>query len=425
MLVALSGGADSVALLSALTRLGYLCIAAHCNFRLRGEESLRDMRHAEAIAARLGVDIYIREFDVPRRMRQTGESIEMACRELRYEWFHQLLDRDYSQAVAVAHHREDNIETFFLNLLRSSGIAGLTGMDYRNGYVVRPMLDASRAEIERYLADIGLTYITDSSNASNDFKRNRLRNIVLPLLDEHFPGATDAVLSTMRHLTETKSLMDSMLERATAGYTVDDSAFDIASLLRENPEPTAAIMLYELLKPMGLNRTQSDNILRAVAGGNTGLTFKIDSRRFAELDRGILSLHDTTGKNTDETSYAVSLNRDILVPVHIGVTPHAVTEFKPTRNPGVMYLDTKALTGEPVFEIRHPRRGDRMKPFGMTGERLISDILKDAKYTSAQKRETWLLTRNDVVLWVIGLRSSAHFTVTPDTRRYLRLELSP
>ena len=141
VIVAVSGGADSVALLAALTDLGYDCVAAHCNFHLRGAESMRDMRHVEDITAQIGVDLYIKDFDVDARRKETGESLEMACRELRYDWFMELLDRDFAQAIAVGHHKEDQAETFFLNLMRGSGVAGLSGMRYRNGLVVRPLLD--------------------------------------------------------------------------------------------------------------------------------------------------------------------------------------------------------------------------------------------------------------------------------------------
>ena len=188
VVVAVSGGADSVALLSVLLELGYDCLAAHCNFGLRGAESVRDMRHVESLADRLGVDLCVRDFDVAARRADTGESVEMACRELRYEWFYELVDRERAQAIAVGHHAEDQLETLFLNLLRGTGITGLRGMRPRNGHVVRPMLECTRAEIEDYLHTRGLDWVTDSTNASDDFTRNRLRNRLLPLVDELFDG---------------------------------------------------------------------------------------------------------------------------------------------------------------------------------------------------------------------------------------------
>lgn len=420
VLVALSGGADSVALLSALHNLGYECIAAHCNFHLRGAESVRDMRHAEKIAAQIGVNIYIKEFNVAARRKKTGESVEMACRELRYAWFHDLLDRDYSQAIAVAHHREDNVETFFINMLRSSGLTGLTGMDYRRGFVVRPMLDVSRGEIESYLADKGLEYVIDSSNLENDYGRNRIRNEILPLLNERFPGATDAILATMRHLADSRELLMHFVDGVRPLVAADEAAVNVAELLRLHGIPYSRLILFELLKDKGLRFSQIGDIVEAVSNGRTGQRFDIGESRVAELDRGLLTFHYVAP--VDERSFPVSLKRDILVPVHIEVTPHAITEFNPEREPTVMYLDMKALNGKAEFEIRHPRNGDRMRPYGMKGEKLVSDILKDAKFSSAMKRDVWLLTRNGVVLWIIGLRASDHFTLSPRTQRYLQLK---
>ena len=166
IVVALSGGADSVALLSALMSEGYNCVAAHCNFHLRGEESLRDMRFAEEITEKLGVDLYVKDFNVAAAMAETGESVEMACRRLRYYWFDELLTTLRASDVAVGHHMEDNVETFFLNLARGTGIAGLTGMDYRRGNVARPLLDCTSLQVEEYLAECGLEYETDNSNNS-------------------------------------------------------------------------------------------------------------------------------------------------------------------------------------------------------------------------------------------------------------------
>lgn len=422
VIVALSGGADSVALLSVLTSLGYECIAAHCNFHLRGAESIRDMRHAESVARQLGVNIYIKEFNVGERQCATGESVEMACRSLRYEWFHELLDRDYSQAIAVGHHREDNVETFFINLLRSSGLAGLTGMDYRRGFVVRPMLDVCRGDIEAYLADKGLEYVTDSSNAENDFRRNRLRNIVIPMLEQHFPGATEAILATMAHLADSQLIVKHATDRLFGAVDATDNRYDIATLLARDAD-CAELMIYERLKGEGFNRTQVDNMVRAVKSGSTGLHFDLADGRRAELDRGVLTLRSVVARQKQDESYTVSLLHDVLVPMHIQVSPHHILEFKPERNPEVMYLDAAALDGDAVFELRHPRRGDRMRPFGMKGEKLVSDVLKDAKYSTEQKRQAWLLTRNGVILWIIGLRASSHFTVRPRTKRFLRLEI--
>lgn len=417
VIVALSGGADSVALLAALCALGCSCVAAHCNFRLRGAESDRDMRSARDLCAHLGVDCYIKEFDVDARRRATGESVEMACRELRYAWFGDLLDKLRAQCIAVAHHIEDNAESFFLNLLRGSGLAGLTGMRARNGYVARPMLGLTRRQIEDYLASRGLPFVVDSSNASNEYKRNRLRNVVIPTIEEHFPGGMGGVHQSIAHLTDNRRLYDALIEQKRKAY-VTPSAIDIAALVAAEPEPR--ILLYELIKPLGFNMTHASDILASVS--RSGLVFMAGGTAL-ELDRGVLRIN-ASGSLAAEGA-EVSLRRDILAPAHILISEHQVAEFKPGRDPNVAYFDIGVMGGDPKIALRHWQRGDRMTPFGSEGSRLVSDLYANAKYSAADKRGAWLLTRDGVILWAVGLRQSAHFAVTPETRRYLRLEYRP
>lgn len=417
IVVAVSGGADSVALLAALNEEGYECVAAHCNFHLRGEESLRDMRFVENLTQRLGIDLYVRDFDVPAAMAATGESVEMACRRLRYEWFEELLTTLRASDVAVGHHREDNVETFFLNLSRGTGIAGLTGIDYRRGAVVRPLLDCSRAQIEEFLSERGLDFVTDSSNMANDYQRNRLRNVLLPMFEELMPGSLDATERTMSMLGDARRLYDRAVADAADRYgTVASGSIDVGAL---SADPDARILLFELLRPASFSMTHVDNILADPM--RSGAIFRAGGM-CAELSRGTLTIAPDTAPSEQETE--VSLHSDITEPLHIAiemVTPDG--EFRPEISPAVAYLDAKALEGAPRWTLRHWRRGDRMQPFGMKGSRLVSDIFSDAKMTAAQKRDTWLLCRDEKIVWIVGVRASAHYAVGRRTRRYLVLRM--
>ena len=421
VIVAVSGGADSVALLAALDALGYDCVAAHCNFHLRGEESTRDMRFVESLTDRLAIDLYVKDFDVAARCKATGESLEMACRELRYQWFRELLDRDYAQAIAVGHHREDQIETFFLNLLRGSGLAGLAGMRYRNGHVVRPLLDTSRADIEAYLNEKGLSWVVDSTNASDDFARNRLRNRLIPLLAELFPGADAAILKSMAILRENSDFYDHAASRILEKY--EDTAkgeIRVADLL-EN-ERFAPALLFERLRSEGFNRSQTDNIIEAST--RSGGTFRAGRSHIRDLDHGILRApHAGSPATADEKE--INPLHDIFEPIHIQVTHHEVAEFQAERNPSVAYIDERALRGSHRWTLRHWRRGDRMKPYGMKDSKLLSDIFADAHLSPADKKSLWLLLRDDEIVWAVGLRASGLFTIGPGTKRYLRLEYIP
>lgn len=419
VLVALSGGADSVALLSVLLQLGYDCVAMHCNFHLRGEESNRDMRSVQQLTERLGVDLYVKDFDVAARRNLTGESLEMACRELRYQWFFELLDRDRAQAIAVGHHREDQVETFFLNLLRGSGLAGLSGMRHRNEHIVRPLLDVSRREIEDYLTRQGLTWVVDSTNNSDEFARNRLRLRLLPMLEELFPGATDSVLKSMAILRESSDFQGEAVDRTIKPY-MHDGEIDLASLIEH--EPSAPLLLFETLKSEGFNRSQTDDMLQAAR--NQGGSFIARHQHQRDVDHGILRAPHA-GREAEADSVEVSLRREIFTPVHILVSEHHVSEFIPENDVNVAYIDLRAMEGAHRWHLRPWHRGDRMKPFGMTGTKLLSDIFAAAKLSSRQKENVYMLTRDDEIIWAVGLRASAHFTIAPGTKRYLRLQYMP
>lgn len=420
LLVGLSGGADSVALLTALCRLGYDCTAAHCNFHLRGAESQRDMHHASEVARQLSVNIYIRDFDVPARMSSTGESLEMACRELRYEWFAALLDRDMGQALAVGHHREDNIETMLINLLRGTGIAGLTGMAWRRQWVVRPMLDVSRAQIEDYLERQGMTWVNDSTNAVSDVQRNRLRNIVLPVIEEQFPGATGAMLATMERLADARQIYEQTLDSAIATNLREPDTLDLSALMMLNDSHTARMAVFHWLQPKGLNMDHAKAIIRAVSEGHSGKTFGNGNVR-AELDRGILTIVKDTPATPDDC-HMVNLRRDILSPIHIEVSHHHITEFSaPGRDSYTAYLDAEILDRGTVTTLRHISQGDRMIPFGAKGSVLMSKLMKNAGFSAADKRRQWVLTVDGDIVWAPGLKNGALYALTPSTRRYIRL----
>lgn len=420
VIVAVSGGADSLALLSALTKLGYDCIAAHCNFHLRGEESMRDMRHVESVAQRLGTELRIKHFDVAARTSVTGESVEMACRELRYEWFRELLDSERGQAIAVGHHADDNAETFFLNLLRGSGITGLSAMRHRNGDVVRPLLDTTRAMTEAYLRGEGIDFVTDSTNASDAFKRNRLRNRLLPLLEELFPGASAAIRRSISHLNDNRRIYERAVARDTAPYR-DGDDIRLAEMAASDCE--ARTLLFELLHRRGFNISQVDDMLAAVAASRTGLSFDSPAGFRCELDRGVLHLTAAGERRASETCDIDLRRGDILTPVHITVSRHDASEFTPERDPATLYIDERAIDGDHRWQLRPWRKGDRLSPYGMRGSKLVSDIFAEAKLTSGQKRDTWLLTRDGEILWVVGVRGSSLFTVQKDTTRYIKLQL--
>lgn len=428
VVVGVSGGADSVALLFSLHSLGFDVRAAHCNFHLRGEESDRDMHHVMALCSALGVALSVKHFDVAARMEVTGESTEMACRSLRYEWFASLVGSECAQALAVGHHREDQAETLLLNLMRGTGPAGLTGMKpLRTGgpdglTVVRPLLDRSRAEIEAYLRTRGISWITDSSNGSDAYRRNRIRHHLLPLMDKLLPGASDGILRTASQVSEAMALYGSLIDGLRARFMRGNSLY-VAGLARAMG-PQARMALWELLRPGGFNMTQAENILAAAATGASGLRFPA-AGHVAELSRGILSIRVPAPSSGEPEAYPVDLSGDVLTPLRIAVSTHPVSSFASEPFPRlskVAFFDAGAAW-QGHWELRRWRHGDRMIPFGMRGHKLVSDIFAAAKLDARAKREAWLLTCDGAVAWIPGVRNSALFPVGPATRSYIRLEV--
>lgn len=289
IVVGLSGGADSVALLLVLRELGYDCVAAHCNFHLRGEESMRDERFCRDLCAGLGIEFIMQDFDVAQSRELTGESVEMACRRLRYDWWDSLLREGVGHVLAVGHHREDNVETFFLNLLRGSGLAGLKAMMPRNVNTIRPLLDSTKAEIIDYLDSQGVKFVTDSSNLSNDYKRNRLRNIVIPELEKIFPGAAETIAASISHLRDNYALYTDYTDELRSKYMDADGSINLSRLV--TTEKNSRMVLFELLSKVGMNMTQVDNILATINDNGacpvSGRTFRTTAITYL-LDRGKL-----------------------------------------------------------------------------------------------------------------------------------------
>lgn len=412
VIVGLSGGADSVALLLALRSLGYRCVAAHCNFHLRGEESMRDERFCRGLCERNGVDFLMTDFDVDARRRKTGESVEMACRSLRYEWWEGLIAGGKGAVIAVGHHCEDNVETFFLNLLRGSGLAGLKGMMPRSVNVIRPMLDCDKAEILGFLEELGESYVTDSSNLSNDFRRNRLRNVVLPEFEKSFPGMMLSVSDAIEHLRDNYSLYTDYSAELRRKYIRADGVIDLSRLVTS--EKNARMVLYELLSGEGINMSQVENILAAADGSGSspvsGKLFKADTVSYL-LNRGKLVPVSDDDNCTEDGETRVDLTEPPFSSRMMTAAEFFRLRSGKKLDRDAIYLDGRAFAGNPVFILRPWRKGDRFRPYGMKGSRLVSDLLSDAKYSVAEKRRVRILTRNGEILWVVGLRASGLFAV--------------
>lgn len=404
VLVALSGGADSVALLRVLLQLGYACEAAHCNFHLRGEESVRDERFVRDLAERLGVLLHVTHFDTQAYAASKGISIEMAARELRYAWFAERLQACGAKVVAVAHHRDDSVETFLLNLVRGTGIDGLQGIRPVNGAVVRPLLCVSRAEILDYLTSLGQDYVTDSTNLQDEFMRNKLRLHVIPLLETLNPSVSETIAETARRLSDVAVVYHKAMEEAKQRVMPDGETIDILALRRE---PGAKNLLFELLHPLGFNAAQVDDVFRALQGESGRMFYSRDWTLL--IDRGRL-IRRPAEKET-ECLPELLLERMEVEP------PFVV----PRGDNRVVYVDAEAVQGE--LTLRKWRSGDKFIPFGMKGFKSVRNYLRDKKFSRFDKENQWVVCDGDRVVWLVEERVDNRFRVTSETRFIIKMEV--
>lgn len=401
VLVAFSGGADSTALLAALTEVGYRAVALHCNFHLRGEESDRDERFCRGMCHALGVELKVIHFDVHARVEATGESVEMAARELRYRWFDQQHEAT-GLPLVTAHHASDNVETFFLNLLRGSGLRGLSGIPPRRGYILRPILDMPKEEILAYLSECGAGYVTDSTNLEDDYRRNRLRLHVLPALEREMPGAMAAVVRTVDNLRRDRALLDAFADELKARHLREDGSVSLAAL---HGDPLGCEKLYHILGG-ALSFSTVCRVMDAVEV--SGKVFEGSGGKRFLLDRGALvPMHQCTDAGRPQ--------------IEAEVLPAG--SFAPSRDAMEVWFDGAVLTGGATWELRRWRHGDRIAPFGMRGTKAVSDLLTDAKIAVNRKNDIWVLACDGEPVWVVGLRTSRRYCVTPRSEAVVRLRV--
>ena len=414
-IVALSGGADSVALLLVLKQLGYDVEAAHCNFRLRGEESDRDEQFVRSLCERLQVQLHLIHFDTKTYADIHQVSIEMAARELRYRYFEQLRQDIGAQDVCVAHHQDDAVETLLMNLIRGTGIHGLTGIRPRNGHIVRPLLCVTRAEIVRFLDSLHQPYVTDSTNLVPDVVRNKIRLEVLPLLQQINPAATENIARTARWMSEAEKVYNDAFNNSL--FTSPSSLFTspISTLLTK---PSPECFLFELLTPHGFTSSQVEQVFDALKGPS-GRVFQSPTHELL-IDRDQLIIEERR-----ESFAPMRIPESGLYRLPDGRQFRAETsdEVAVSRDPHCATLDASKVRFP--LTLRTVQTGDRFQPYGMKGTRLVSDYLTDRKRTLFEKRRQLVVTdAQGEILWLVGERVAHCYAVTDATRSILRLSFA-
>ena len=418
-IVALSGGADSVALLLILHRLGYRIEAAHCNFHLRGEESNRDEAFVKSLCHEYRIPLHLIHFDTDIYASLHQVSIEMAARELRYRYFEQLCQDIGAETVCVAHHRDDAVETLLMNLLRGSGIHGLTGIRPKNGHIVRPLLCLSRHEVETFLQKTGQQYVNDSTNFVDDVVRNKVRLNVLPLLKAINPNASENLFKTACYLREAEQVVQEVVARQKAQLISKDPDTQSEKVAKDTLKelPSAAFFLHEWLAPYGFNAAQTTEILTRLEG-ESGRVFPTESHELV-IDRDSLVLVPRQAPMKSLKIPEMGLYRyddshqfSFLISEEISIS----------KSSSCATIDA-ALVKFPLV-IRPTQTGDKFVPFGMTGHKLVSDFLTDLKLTVVAKRCQLVVTDCEGnILWVVGQRTDNRYRITSQTTSMLSIVL--
>ncbi len=397
-LVALSGGADSVALLLLMHEAGYRIDAAHCNFHLRGAESDRDEQFCIDLCGQLGITIHRAHFATREYAALHHQSIEEAARNLRYSWFRQLKNDLGADGICVAHHRDDSVETVLLNMVRGTGLRGLTGISPVRGDILRPLLCVSRQDIEAYLASRGLTYVTDSTNLIPDCLRNKIRLQLLPMLRTMNPAVDDNIQRMAEHVREAQKVLDAVIG------SFDDCKEIEPSKLQSYG--SSEYFVFEWLKQYGFNGSQVTQILQADTGAviSSAQGYEVLNDRGKLIveriqqplkplvipEPGVYQLPKTEGKDTPQKIRVEIVDK--------------TADFVPSKSAMMATVDADQVKFP--LTVRSVEPGDVMRPFGMKGSKLVNDMLTDLhKNLFEKRRQQVVVDATGSMVWLVGIRT--------------------
>jgi tRNA(Ile)-lysidine synthase len=422
ILLAVSGGMDSVAMATLFHQAGFSFGIAHCNFGLRRADSDADLLFVQALAEQLHVSFFSKKMDTLAYASDEGLSIQMAARELRYEWFEELLAAYDYQYLATAHHADDQIETLFINLIRGTGITGLHGILPKHDKIVHPMLFAYREDIEKFIIENHLEYRTDSSNLSLKYLRNQIRHQLIPILRSIEPNYQRLITESIYRIREAESIYHEQVKARLHGLIQTDK--EVTKIMIENVKSLKSqrSYIYEMLSPYGFNYPTIERIISAL-DEIPGKQFISKSHRLLK-DREYLLIYrkDLTDKHVPNN---ILIDNDILFledPLRLKFS--VIEEWKDnivTDQPSVACLDYDELTFP--LELRKWKKGDYFYPFGSKGRKKISDFFIDEKMSLYEKENTWLFISGEAIIWVIGKRIDNRYCITAKTRKIFQIKL--
>ena len=420
LIFALSGGIDSMVLADLLLKAKVEFVAAHCNFHLRGDESDGDDWFVRKFAEKRGIQCFVKHFETERYAAKHGLSIEMAARDLRYGWFEQLRQQLGYDKIAVAHHADDQAETFFINLLRGAGLRGLKGMQPQNGVIIRPLLWASREQIRQYAVENHIVWREDHTNAESVYLRNKIRNQLLPVFDELHPEARQGLYKSLKHLASENELYRELLKEKLSQIVKQENDVQSFPIINSQFSILNFQLIFEWLRQYNFNADQCQFIFDAMQTG-IGNKYYSPTHQLV-IGRDKLQLSEIKPVEDDEIQIEIG-EEEIVTPVHLRFSRFEKTaDFIIDKSPDVALLDADKI--QFPLTLRHWRHGDRFHPLGMKGSKLLSDFFVDQKFTEAQKENVFLLVSADnQILWVVGYRIDDRFKVTSETKSVFRCEM--
>ena len=419
VLVAVSGGIDSTVMMHLLYAAGIDMVVAHCNFGLRGDESDGDEVFVKNEADKLGILYETTHFDTSAYASQNGLSIQMAARELRYRWFYKLAMQVKADAIAIAHNRDDRIETLLINLARGTSIQGLAGIRQQNEKIIRPLLFASRSDIEDYAREHIVGFREDSSNITDKYARNYIRHHVIPGLEEYFPGVRQNMERSMEHFSAIGMIYNEAIERYKDQVISHKDGLLYIDLKGLKQCPSPPTLLYEILKPFGFSNSVATKIFETqyVPGkqffSNTSrLVFDRQSMIVQKLESEELRecLIDEHIRHIDNTTFRMMIEKFDLYP-----------GFIPDTNPDSAFLDGDKLQ-YPLL-LRKWNHGDKFRPLGMKNMKKLSDFFTNTKLSLVEKDRCKVLVSGGQIVWVVGMRIDDRYKITNKTKTIIKLTL--
>ena len=420
ILLTVSGGVDSMVLMSLCVNSGYTVGVAHCNFSLRGKESDEDEILVQERARKYGIECHNHRFDTLAEMERTGESMEMAARRLRYAWFNELCEQHGYTVIAVAHHIDDSIETFFINLLRGTGLRGLTGIHKQVGRVVRPLLFATRKQIMEYATQKHIPYREDSSNKSTKYLRNKIRLGLTPRIREINPRFPFIMHRNIERLVSAQHFIDNAIDNICIEALTSKDGIYTLHTDRIHDTTSRDFVIYEILNSrFGFKGDTADGLCKALQSNNSGKRFYSRSH-VAYVDRGNILIAPIEQEDPCSVSVVKGQRRVYCGNSVIYLEECYIDNIATFNVPdNVALLDADAL--EYPLELRRWSEGDSFIPFGMTGRKKVSDYLIDAKVSMPEKNRQFVLLSAGEIAWLVGRRIDDRFRLKDSTERVLRL----